>query len=150
MARQVEYLDELHIAIRYKHLCNATHRESVFVHEKNEKGETAWKGYVEVFDLTGHPETKTCYAWLNHKTNGINILTVLGNHLIDSAPKAIQAAIFTDAQIAFRSDLSVLNEQVQREKKALLETKIKSENLDAAIQAARDLKEIIKKTRSES
>ena len=27
------------------------------------KGETVWKGNVEVCDLTGHPKAKRCYAW---------------------------------------------------------------------------------------
>ena len=27
------------------------------------RGQTLWKGDVEVFDLTGHPKAKRCYGW---------------------------------------------------------------------------------------
>ncbi len=150
MARQVEYLEELQIAIRFKHCCNAAHKESVFVHEKTKSGETVWKGYVEVFDLTGrHEESKTCYAWLNRKANGLKILTVMGNLLIDSAPKAVQAAIFVGAQPAFTTNLDLLNSQLQHSIKVLQE-QINSEDLDAAIQATKLIGEILKNRKSES
>jgi len=149
MACHVEYLEELQIAIRFKHRCNAAHKESVFVHEKTKSGETVWKGYVEVFDLSGYEEVKTCYAWLNRKVNGLKILTVLGNLLIDSAPKAVQAAIFVGAQPAMRTDLDLLNSQLQHAKKALRETQINSEDLDAAIQTTKQFKENIDKRKKE-
>ena len=42
--------------------CGAIHRDTVSVHEVF-KGETVWRGDVEVFDLTGHPKAKRCYGW---------------------------------------------------------------------------------------
>ena len=27
------------------------------------RGQTAWRGEVEVFDIAGHPKAKRCYAW---------------------------------------------------------------------------------------
>lgn len=44
------------------HNCGATWRETVPVHEVF-RGQTVWKGEVEVFDLNGHPKAKRCYAW---------------------------------------------------------------------------------------
>jgi len=149
MARHIEYLEELQIAIRFKHLCQPTHRESVFVEEKTKNGETVWTGFVEVFDLTGHNEAKICYAWLNRRTNGIKILTVLGNQFIDSAQKAVQSAILVDAQSAFSTDLALLTAQLEQAKKTLQDTKIKTEDLDAAIDAVRQTKENIHKRRNE-
>jgi hypothetical protein len=149
MARQVEYLEELQIAIRFKYLCEPTHKESVYVHEKTGRGETVWTGYVEVFELAGFKEAKTCYAWLNRKANGVKILTILGNHLIDSAQKAVQAAIFVDAQLAFSTDRDLLNTQLEQAKRKLQETQIKSEDLDAAIKAAEQIKKDIKKRKAE-
>lgn len=150
MAKQVEYLEELQIAIRFKHHCQPTHQESVFVHEMAGNGETAWKGNVEVFGLTGHKDATTCYAWLNQKGNGVEILTVLGSHFVDSPRRAIQAAIFTGAQHAFSMDKAVYHKQLEEIKKTLQETRIKSEDLEAAIQAARQTKEDIDKKRKKT
>ncbi len=44
------------------HNCGATWRESAPVHEVF-RGETVWKGEVEVFDLTDHPKAKRAYGW---------------------------------------------------------------------------------------
>ncbi|HEY3762719.1 MAG TPA: hypothetical protein VGN23_13320 [Verrucomicrobiae bacterium] len=147
MARHIEYLEELQNAVRFKHRCSAAHAESVFVHERTNAGETVWKGYVEVFDLTGHEEAKKCYAWLNRKANGLKILTVMGNQLIDSAQKAVQAAIFMGVQPAFTTLelLRFLDFQLQQAKGILQETQINSEDLDAAIQAAQQIQDNIQK-----
>lgn len=83
--------------LRYK--CKPTHRETAFVQEKTEANEMVWEGNVEVFDLKGHKSAKACYAWTDSAKSGrLKVVTVLGSHLIDSAPKAVRAAIFTDAQ----------------------------------------------------
>src|ERR1700739_4051465 len=97
MSQQFDHVDVLRAAIQLKHQCQATHRESVRVHEKLDN-ETMWKGHVEVFDLTGHPQARTCYAWQDNVPNGVKIFAVLDNHFIDSPQRAIQAAIFMDEQ----------------------------------------------------
>ena len=94
MANQGEYLGELQVAIEAKYQCKSTHLETVFVHEKMEKNETVWSGYVEVFDITGHPEAQICYAWRHIEAGTVRVFTLLGNHIINSARRAIQAAIF--------------------------------------------------------
>ncbi len=60
-------IEELRDVIRKLHGVDATHRESVPVHEIFQ-GKTIWQGFVEVFDLKGHPETNTAYAW-SHDTD---------------------------------------------------------------------------------
>jgi len=96
-----DHLLALQAAIQLKHRCWPVHRESVFVHETTEARETVWMGTVEVFDLRGHKEAKTCYAWQHNKGDGdTKIFTVLGNQLIDSPKRAVQAAIFLDQQPA--------------------------------------------------
>jgi hypothetical protein len=60
----VTTIESLRDVIRKLHGVDATHRESVPVKE-TWKGETIWDGIVEVFDLHGHPETNTVYAWLH-------------------------------------------------------------------------------------
>lgn len=82
-----------------------THKETAFVHEKTKDEQTVWQGYVEVFNLTGHKEAETCYAWEHaYKNRRVKIISVLGSHLIDSATKAIQAAIFMDQQPPVRAE----------------------------------------------
>jgi mRNA-degrading endonuclease HigB of HigAB toxin-antitoxin module len=137
------YMDELQVAIRQNYFSEPVHKKSVFVHEKTEIGETAWRGYVEVFDLSGHEKAQTCYAWVNRRGYSVKIITVLGNHLVDSADKAVQAAIFMDGELASTSDVGLFDTLLQQAKKTLHETKIKSEDLEAAIEAARQVKEKI-------
>jgi hypothetical protein len=98
MSKKADYLDILVTAIFTKHKCTSTHRETIFVRERTVAGETVWEGDVEVFGLTGHMEAQTCYAWRHTDNRGAKIFTVLGNHIINSAQRAIQAAIFVDVQ----------------------------------------------------
>lgn len=44
------------------HQCTAVHVQSVPVREVFREV-TVWEGVVEVFDITGHPKAKRCYAW---------------------------------------------------------------------------------------
>lgn len=53
---------ELQEAIWAVHGCESRHIASVPVREEFDGG-VAWEGTVEVFDLTGHPKAKRCYAW---------------------------------------------------------------------------------------
>jgi hypothetical protein len=52
----------LQSAIEKSHACRANHRRSVMVQEPLPGGRQ-WKGEVEIFWLTGHPEAKRCFAW---------------------------------------------------------------------------------------
>lgn len=100
MKGKVEHLDVLEAAIFITHKCKPTHKRTVAVIERTEDNEIVWEGNVEMFDLTGHKNAKTCYAWLNFQENGgLRIFTMLGSYLINSAQRAVQAAIFSDAQL---------------------------------------------------
>jgi len=153
MSPQSNHLDTLQTAIQLKHQCRPTHRETVFVHEKTEKNETIWKGYVEVFDLTGHKEATTCYAWQQDITKGIRIITVLGNHVVNSPHRAIQGAIFAGVQLPTRKspeDLKLLKKRIVDAEILLHETEINTEVLDAAIQPSIENGENIKQRRKSS
>ncbi len=63
----MNYLDDLREVIHKLHGGNATHLESVPVHEVFQ-GKTVWQGVVEVFQLKGHPKTDKVYAW-GHDTD---------------------------------------------------------------------------------
>ena len=62
------YIEELRDTIRRLHGGEATHIESVPVKEVFQ-GWTIWQGIVELFDLSGHPETSRVYAWAHETDN---------------------------------------------------------------------------------
>jgi len=95
----MEYLAELKHAIRQSHGCEATHAESVPVKEVF-RGEVAWDGIVEVFDITGHPKAKRCYAWGHPVERGPReITTVLKMPPVVSVEIAVKIAIATRAPL---------------------------------------------------
>lgn len=99
MPNNTEYLGALEWAIVVKHGCRAIHRKTDFVRLETRDKETVWEGHVETFELIGHAESKSCYVWQHVDISGNEkIFAVLGNNLIQSAEKAVQAAIFADVQ----------------------------------------------------
>ena len=97
MAKETESLEELVAAIKLRHRCEATHRETVFVREINAEHQILWEGNVEVFMLMGHKKATVCYAWMQIQPNGkTKLVTMLGNRMIYSAQRAVQTAIFFD------------------------------------------------------
>ncbi len=63
------------------------------------RGQTVWKGEVEVFSLTGHPKAKRCYAW-PHRTgpnnNDARVVAVLEIPPVESPETALRASIVRD------------------------------------------------------
>jgi hypothetical protein len=57
-----EYIERLQMVITHLHKADSKHVATVPVTEVYQ-GKTIWQGDVEVFDLTGHPQAKRCYAW---------------------------------------------------------------------------------------
>ena len=55
-------ITDLQNAVEHLHDCHATFREIVEVLEEY-NGEPVWEGEVSVFQITGHPDADTCYAW---------------------------------------------------------------------------------------
>lgn len=145
MARQIEYLVELQKVIERKYLCSATHLATVLVEEKvGQNNETVWRGFVEIFDIDHHRGATVCYAWQRIGNGGLRIFTVLGSAVIDSPNRAIQAAIFVDAEKPAgksATDIKLLKEQIDAGKKALYEADVKVEDLDAIIQTSQWLRD---------
>ena len=139
MSRKAEYLEALEAAILIKHKCKPTHRETVFVREETTEKETVWEGFVDAFDLTGHKEAKKCYAWQHTDGKGdIKIFTILENQFIDSARRAVQAAIFMGAQPPFRlsEEWKLFKQQLEEFKKAIRGTGPEIEGLDDSARTA--------------
>jgi hypothetical protein len=87
-------------AIQHLHKCGAAYRETVPVHEVF-RGQTAWQGHVEVFDLTGHPKAKRAYAWSHREgpnDQGERFVTVLEIPPVDSPQTAVKIAIANDVK----------------------------------------------------
>jgi hypothetical protein len=57
-----DYIARVQVAVEHLHNCGAHHLRTEPVHEVF-KGQTVWKGEVEVFGLTNHPKAKRAYAW---------------------------------------------------------------------------------------
>lgn len=103
MSKHKDYWDKLQAAILINHRCKSTFRRTAFVREKNDVGETIWEGDVEVFDLIGGRKAAICYAWQQFDSDdNLKIFTILGNHFVYSANKAVEMALYTDPQTAVR------------------------------------------------
>jgi len=78
-------------AIRATHRVDArlVHRQPVV---ERFKGDTVWEGEVLVFQLQGHPEARTCYAW---EVDG-QVTAVLRVPPVRSAVDAVRASIMAD------------------------------------------------------
>jgi hypothetical protein len=57
------------------------------------KGQVAWDGVVEIFDLTGHSKAKRCYAWSYLENDEPQYTTVLEIPPVNSAETAVKVAI---------------------------------------------------------
>jgi hypothetical protein len=65
--KYAEYLEDLREVIHSLHGVHSTHITSVPVTEKH-NGKVIWDGFVEVFELHGHPKATHAYAW-SHETD---------------------------------------------------------------------------------
>jgi hypothetical protein len=151
MAEKTSYLGALRAAIVVAHDCWPIHRGTIFVTESMEENGIVWEGPVELFALVGHREARNCYAWQYADAEGkVKILTVLESGFIDSASKAVQAAIFTDLQPPrhrHAKGLELLKKRLQQSDKTFREAQIKTEDLDAAIQALKEIRDRITQRR---
>ncbi|HXE08067.1 MAG TPA: hypothetical protein VN612_09230 [Acidobacteriaceae bacterium] len=70
------------------------------------QGQTVWDGVVEVFDLTGHPQTDRVYAW-SHETddpkNPIRHVTVLHIPPAVSPELAVKTALVQEYRDAHQA-----------------------------------------------
>ena len=103
MANKQEYLERLKLAVEHLHKCSARHYMTSPVHEEFQ-GQTVWDGEVEVFELTGHPRAKHCYAWSHvegDKDEGERFVAVLEIPPVDSPKAAVQFQVVKDAKSGY-------------------------------------------------
>ena len=136
MTSKGTYLNALESAIKIRHKCSPTHRQTVFVRAKTEADETVWEGFVEEFEVVGHATAKICYAWQHMEPKGRSkIIAIPRNSFVDSPQKAVEAAIFTDAQPVqtFSEEMESLAKQLEECKKLIHRMGNKSEDLAVLI-----------------
>lgn len=144
MPHQSDYFDSLEAAITIGHRCQCVHRATAFVHERTEYGLTIWKGNVEVFDLKEHPAARICYAWRHTDGDRSKIFTILGNKLVNSAQRAVQAMICADQQPVklippLANGLELLRQQMEQTRRTIREIEIKSEDLEASVETSKHI-----------
>lgn len=93
----MSYIEELQNAILNLHSCEADYVETVPITETFQD-QIVWEGSVEVFNLRGHPKAKRAFAWSHETDKGRRYVTVLELPPIDSAQKAVRAAIVDEAR----------------------------------------------------
>jgi hypothetical protein len=94
---QPEKIKSLQEAIKAMHGCESRHVGSVPVHEIF-KGEAAWHGNVQIFDLIGHEKAQRAYAWQFTEQDETKSVAVLEIPPIDSAQTAVAEAIAAQAR----------------------------------------------------
>ena len=85
-------IERLLDAVQVMHRCKAEHDQSVPVREMFGQS-VAWEGVVEVFNLTGHPKAKRCYAWSYQGNKEEQFVTVLEIPPVVSPQTAVRASI---------------------------------------------------------
>ena len=104
------YHERLQNAIRDLHGCESEYVETVSVTEIFQ-GRTVWDGYVEVYNIRGHPQAKRVYAWMHATGNikdaiskGTRYVAVLELPPVNSPQTAVRAAIMSEIKDAREKD----------------------------------------------
>ncbi len=92
-----ERIDKLRDAVETMHDCKARHVSSEPVIELF-RGEVAWDGVVETFDLEEHSKAKRCHAWSFMEDGETHYTTVLEIPPVDSPESAVKVAIASKAR----------------------------------------------------
>lgn len=85
-----DYIERLKQVIFHLHKSGSEHIESIFVEEVY-LGKTVWRGYVEVFELTDHPEAKRCYGWTYGEPE--EFITILELPPVTDAKSAVKVGV---------------------------------------------------------
>jgi len=91
--RPENLIQALELTLRENHNCVPTHFQSIFVEEKDDET-ILWKGFVEVFTLSGHAEAQIAYGWWEEEAEH-NLVTILALTSTANARKAVQAYLMS-------------------------------------------------------
>lgn len=98
----VEQEEAFERAFKDLYHCAARHLETVPVVETF-NGNVIWEGEVEVFNLVGHPETDTGYAWGYSQGGKFEITAVLKLPPAISPKTAVQTALIQKNRERFQN-----------------------------------------------
>jgi hypothetical protein len=93
-----EYIEKLRDVIFQRHACESSWVESLPVHDVF-RDQIIWDGFVEVFNLSGHPKARIVYAWIDQEERPDTrelVETVLGIPPVDSPLSAVWASTTAD------------------------------------------------------
>ena len=141
MEQKSDYLRTLEAAVFVAHNCWPIHRGTCFVWEETEDNAVVWAGPVELFSLPDHEKAKNCYAWQHKDDDGHpKVFAVLQTRFINSAKKAVEAAIFADVQPVPRHTytLELFKKHLVEADRTLYDAQIKTQNLDASVQSVKN------------
>ncbi len=93
--RMSDRIVKLKDAIETMHRCKAVHSASEPVVELF-RGEVAWDGVVETFNLWGHPKAKRCHAWSYEEDGETQFVTVLEIQPVNSPKAAVKVVIASE------------------------------------------------------
>ena len=91
-----EYTSKLQIAVQRLFKCQATFNKTVPIREEV-NGTILWEGEVKVFELTGHPKAKRCFAWA-HPNDPNRTVALLEIPPVTTALAAVKAALIAESQ----------------------------------------------------
>jgi hypothetical protein len=94
---KTEHVERIQLTLEHLHKCKTVHSGTVPVHETF-RGQTVWKGDVEVFDLDGHPKAKRGYGWSEGEGEKEKFYAVLEVPPVKSAADAVRASIMADGK----------------------------------------------------
>lgn len=93
-----QYIEALQHVIQQIHGCASQWERTAPVHEVF-RGQTVWKGDVEVFALIGHAKARRCYAWSHRQGEAdkdARAVAVLEIQPVESPETAVRVAIVRD------------------------------------------------------
>ena len=104
LSRMTTDVERLRAAIKRLHGCDSAHAASV-PDTESFQGHPVWDGVVEVFTLSGHPTTDTCYAWsYQHYDGQERYFAVLKMPPVASPETAVRAAIMSELKQRQKSE----------------------------------------------
>jgi len=87
-----KHIQQLQKAILAAHGCKTRHFTTIPV-KAHVRGQVAFDGEVEVFDVRGHPSAGTCYAWSYDENGTTQTAVILGIAPVISAEAAVEAVM---------------------------------------------------------
>ena len=141
LVQKTDYIRTLEAGVFLAHNIWPIHKGTCLVWDETEENVIVWAGPVELFAMPDCDCAQNCYAWQHTDALGhVKILVVLKSEFIDSAKKAVEAAIFADVQPVPKHayTLELFKKRLTEAEKALHEAHIKTMDVNPAVLSVKD------------